>query len=1044
MKKRVSFSVRLMSVILTFLLLFTTIAGAGITTASAKEIESGEHVEVCELSNGDILNEGVRVTNFRHSLSGAYFYEVYIDKEFIDRKYGLSILIDRRVVLVSKEKSPNRADTISLYFKSVSQDDKEFTFSDAALKEELQNNETVNLSEDVYLTNTLTINDGKSHTINTNGHNIFLDIPQKGVIAVENGSTLTINGLGENEDETSISDGGDRGSDSGAVKVSANSKFVANNVVFTGNSSKNGGGVSVFGGSVELTDCTFTNNNAKEKGGGIFIDENSTADLTGCTFESNGAYDGGGICSYGTLNVKDCIVKHNSVSGGGAGIWSNGNAVISGTTVDQNTNAYNGGGVTNHHNMTIRDCTISGNSASRWGGGIYLDADSNTVLEGKNVIRGNTSNDGAGIFLYKGNLSASNTSFLNNSAKEAGGGIWANSGTEISFLNVKMQGNSCKTNGGAINSHGTVSLKNCAIDSNSADNCGGGAYMDSGSTLTIVNSSITYCQAKAAGGGIYFYAGELVLAGGKIRITDNQTNGKSDNVNQREFRNIQIKGELSSGSEIGFKPPENGANRNITTGYGQSNSASPALYFHCDTNDYKVNKDKKDEVNILEGLRATYSSYKVKIYIKVTDDADLWDHAYFHIYGKGNKGKGSEVLLNSSPNFKTSIDEGDESYTYEYDCGADNFPTAVNFVTKFGFAGQRDFEGDITIYINGVNVVNNHVRHVVWECQEKNTWLYITGDKYPYPDPDTFDVDVPPGNIEESGIVTVSAVDQYGLIWKADGANTSMKNISFPGEDTFQMLDNSGFKWKLSSNHQTNHWSTYNLIFKSGSNVYPEIIRPITVKFTFPLHLRVLVDGKEVFERTGREKDTIQIRNIESIPGYFINGYEKTGTGELAKVEGADYNLTFVNESVTLTAKLKPNNYRIAFDANGTKGDDGEYKDIDNYMSRKTAYYDSPFTLTGNKFMRKGHTFVGWNTQPDGRGIMYKDKDTVLNLTDKKGAEVKLYAIWKPNDSPTTASIFSDGTALIYVGAGILILSIAASVIYSKRKKREGVKAVKQ
>ena len=91
MKKRVSFSVRLMSVILTFLLLFTTIAGAGITTASAKEIESGEHVEVCELSNGDILNEGVRVTNFRHSLSGAYFYEVYIDKEFIDRRYGLSI-----------------------------------------------------------------------------------------------------------------------------------------------------------------------------------------------------------------------------------------------------------------------------------------------------------------------------------------------------------------------------------------------------------------------------------------------------------------------------------------------------------------------------------------------------------------------------------------------------------------------------------------------------------------------------------------------------------------------------------------------------------------------------------------------------------------------------------------------------------------------------------------------------------------------------------------------------------------------------------------
>ena len=111
-------------------------------------------------------------------------------------------------------------------------------------------------------------------------------------------------------------------------------------------------------------------------------------------------------------------------------------------------------------------------------------------------------------------------------------------------------------------------------------------------------------------------------------------------------------------------------------------------------------------------------------------------------------------------------------------------------------------------------------------------------------------------------------------------------------------------------------------------------------------------------------------------------------------------------------------------------------------MSKKTAYYDKEFTLNPVRFMREGYTFAGWNTKPDGSGRMFKDKGTVLNLTTVRAEEVKLYAIWKPADSSTTASIFSDGTALIYVGAGILILSIVASVIYSKRKKRKDAQTV--
>ena len=1035
-KKRVSFSVRIMSVILTFLLLLTTITCLGITTASAKVYYRREIAQSHLLTEGDIVNPGVTVQNLFIDLRVPEM-RVYLNGNMIGNE---DVVIPERAILREKTISGT---AMNLLFETI---DSSSLYADEFLKEELEQNEEITLSDDIIVKNTVKISDGKSHVINANGHHIYIDTGFISVFVVENRSTLTINGLGDGKEKATVfGRGALNGMEASAFRVNPNSKLILNDAVIDGGSAKNGGGVLVTGGSVEMTGCTITNCTVNQNGGGLYIDADSTANLTSCTIENNEAYDGGGIANFGTLNVKDCTVQHNSIKGGGAGIWSKGNAVITGTTVDQNTNAINGGGVTNHHNMTIKDCTISSNSATGMGGGLFIESDGSTVLEGKNVISGNTANDGAGINHRQGKLSVSDTSFLNNSAKSAGGGIWANSGTEISLVNVKMQYNNCKTNGGAINSHGTVSLKNCVINSNSADSNGGGVYMDSSSALTVVNSSITYCQSKVSGGGIYFYSGDLILAGGKIKITDCQTKGNADNINQREFKTIQIKGELSSGSEIGFKPPADGADRNITTGYGQNNSVAPARYFHCDTNDFKINKEKSDEVYLLEGLRATHSTYKVSIYIKVTDDADAWGYANFLIFARDDRGLGLRNPVHYSGDFHTSIDDEDESYTYEYDCGDNYFPSEVEVITAFGNLGVwRDFEADVTIKINGVNVCSNHIAHSVYGYERKSTTLKITGDKYPYPDPDSFEVDAPPGDIEDSGIITVSAVDQYGMLWRVYGSETTMKNISFPEEDTFQKLDNTGLKWKLTSNHKTNHWSTYNLIFKSGSNVYPEIIKPITVRFSFPLHVRVLVDGKEVFEKTGKEKDTIQIRNIESIPGYYINGYDKTGTGELVKVKNADYDLTLVNESVTLTAKLKPNDYKISYDANGTKDKDGGYSDIAGTMNRKTAYYDKPFTLQKVLYMREGYVFVGWNTQPDGKGTMFKDKDTVLNLTSQRKAEVKLYAIWKPDDSSTTASIFSYGTSLIYVGSAILILSIVISVIYYKRKKRQGSQTVNQ
>lgn len=139
----------------------------------------------------------------------------------------------------------------------------------------------------------------------------------------------------------------------------------------------------------------------------MYIDANSTADLTNCKIENNNAHDGGGICSFGRLNVTDSLIYFNWIKGGGSGIWSKGNAFITGTKVEQNLNAVHGGGITNHKDMTIKDCTITNNRASGWGGGFFNDAEGSAVFEGKNVISNNISNDGAGIFHRKGKLTVS-------------------------------------------------------------------------------------------------------------------------------------------------------------------------------------------------------------------------------------------------------------------------------------------------------------------------------------------------------------------------------------------------------------------------------------------------------------------------------------------------------------------------------------------------------------------------------------------------------------------------------------------------------------
>ena len=129
--------------------------------------------------------------------------------------------------------------------------------------------------------------------------------------------------------------------------------------------------------------------------------------------------------------------------------------------------------------------------------------------------------------------------------------------------------------------------------------------------------------------------------------------------------------------------------------------------------------------------------------------------------------------------------------------------------------------------------------------------------------------------------------------------------------------------------------------------------------------------------------DSITLNN-PSKTGYTFAGW--TGTDLAEKT----MEVNIPNKSVgnrTYTANWIANTYEIVFDKNTGKGS----------MANQEMTYDVSSALSTNLFSKIGFTFTKWNTQADGNGTSYTDKEIVNNLATD--GELTLYAQWKLNDN---------------------------------------------
>ena len=258
--------------------------------------------------------------------------------------------------------------------------------SDAQLQAEVAQANTDNASDvitfacsgDIKLSSTLKITG--SMTLDGSGQSVTLDGGNSTqVLYVNNGVTFTLKALtiahgvrALNAYRTSASAGGGLDNEGGTVTIS--------NSTFSGNSASYGGGLENGYGTVSISNSTFSGNSAPgpaptASGGGL-DNFGGTLSISNSTFSGNSASggQGGGLSNYGPLSISNSTFSGNSASGGG-GLFNNSNG-----------------------ELTISNSTFSGNSAdSGQGGGLFTFY--GEVNIGGSIVAENTGGDCSNVDL---------------------------------------------------------------------------------------------------------------------------------------------------------------------------------------------------------------------------------------------------------------------------------------------------------------------------------------------------------------------------------------------------------------------------------------------------------------------------------------------------------------------------------------------------------------------------------------------------------------------------------------------------------------------
>jgi len=251
--------------------------------------------------------------------------------------------------------------------------------------------------------------------------------------------------------------------------------LVMRNVIVSNNTASSGGGIYIASSTATLDHVIVTGNKAIPlydvwggKGGGIYnrgmlAVNDSTIFGNMASEESGYAGAGGGLYNAGWVNLTNVVITGNSVPGAegtGGGIMNQ--SINSPSAI-----------------LTLTDSTVRDNQATH-GGGLANDL-SSAIITGTTIDNNTSTTAGGGILnTNSSTISLINSTISGNNGGNEGGGIVNNQGSTLNLTNDTIAANQATHTGGLVYESGPIYLLNVLLDGNSGGNCGsmviGGSY----------------------------------------------------------------------------------------------------------------------------------------------------------------------------------------------------------------------------------------------------------------------------------------------------------------------------------------------------------------------------------------------------------------------------------------------------------------------------------------------------------------------------------------------------------------------------------------
>ena len=354
-----------------------------------------------------------------------------------------------------------------------------------------------------------------------------------------NAAVVTISG---DKTQVTVRNGTVTGGKKSGIRITDADVTLTKLTVTKNASTGDGGGIdAVKGKELVVEQCAINENTAKNRGGGILV-EDTPLKVVGSKIENNQGFHGAGIY---LSDPKTPVCGRHEITG----------TLIEGNKV---LNDYGIGGgihVGTRSQVNIENSTISKNAADQGGGIVAYTADS--VILNHVVITENQATVGAGILTLT--IHACNTEFKltnntevkNNTATYYGGGVMAwgdgSDGIEqvVTVENSSISNNNAKDGAGifinlqdtATNAFATINLGvGAVVQGNKATRNGGGIFARnlgntavSKGTINAAEGSAVYNNtAAAAGDDLYLNNGSIftlpnakAMSGDRILSSDN-------------------------------------------------------------------------------------------------------------------------------------------------------------------------------------------------------------------------------------------------------------------------------------------------------------------------------------------------------------------------------------------------------------------------------------------------------------------------------------------------------------------------------------------